>query len=590
MAARSPQGPARPVRRVALLPLDERPCNYRYPQLLGPVARVEVEVPPAGLMGLKKRPADTAGLAEWLRDAAARSDAVVVAAETLVFGGLIPSRVTELSEPEAVARLSLLRELRQSRPSLLIHVQGVILRMPSYDSDDEEPPYWATFGRRMALYSMVLDATQQGPGGWESARRAGFRVPLPPELASLDFEGLQKKRAQLEAEIPSDVRQDWQRRRARNHRVNRELARLAGEGVIDFLALIQDDSPPLGLHAREQRALARLVADLGAFRRVVLYPGADETGLVLLARHVLRGLGLRPRFSVRFSSTEGPHVVPKYEDRPLLEGVKGQITALGGLLQLAPDCGGSLDIALFVNSPDGPQSEAPFQHLPGEAVGSGRSLAEVLEALAAGIQSYPDRPAALADLAYANGADRALIEMLPAYVWPLDLAAYAGWNTAGNSLGTALAHAALRWAAQRTLSAEAEMAATRAHHQFLCLRFAEDWAYQAEVRQEMVAGPVAALGISPYSLGEHRSRLASEALSRLHTTFGRWLGAWKPYLAVHEAVLPDVRFLELEFPWDRLFEVSLTVRLGGPENDPAPPVQSAPVGWERRPQGAADRS
>lgn len=582
------------MRRLALLPLDERPCNYRYPQLLGPVAGVEVLVPPPELMGHKKRPADTGALAEWLLEAAERADGVVVAAETLAFGGLIPSRVVDVTEEQAIARLGVLKEIRRRHPALPVFVQSVILRTPAYDSDDEEPAYWATYGERLHLYSVLLHALDLGEAAWEQARRSAppsASAMVAAALRGLSFDGLRVRRAELEAEIPPDVREDWRWRRSRNHRVNRELVHYAAEGIVDFVALTQDDSFPLGLHAQEQRALTDLIAERRAFRRVLIYPGADEVGLVLLARHVLKAAGLRPRVALRFSSAVGPQVVPRYEDRPLLEGIKGHLTALGGLWE--PDFG-ACDIALFVNSPDGPQQEAPHQHLPG-AMGSGRNLPEFLEALAAALAARPERPVALADVAYANGADRALVEMLPAYVWPFDLAAYAGWNTAGNTIGSALAHAALRWVGLGQLGGEEAARAERAHRSYLSLRFAEDWAYQAVVRQEMARGPVAALGISPYALGAHRQALAGEALERLRATWQRWQATWQPELALRPA-LPgqpgqltgwrggeseargrggvgaegpaaadgrtvSVRLTALDFPWDRLFEVALSVEV-----------------------------
>ena len=582
------------MRRLALLPLDERPCNYHYPELLGPVAGVEVVVPPAELMGYKKRPADSDALADWLLQAADRADGIVVAAETLAFGGLIPSRVVDVTAEQALGRLSVLREIRRRHPGLPVFVQSVVLRTPAYDSDDEEPTYWATYGERLHLYSVAIDAVEMGEAAWEQVRPrlvVASAGPAVRELAGLSFGQLKDRLAELESEIPKDVREDWRWRRSRNHRVNRELVDYVAEGVVDFLALTQDDSPPLGLHAQEQRALANLIAERRAFRRVLMYPGADEAGLVLLARHVLRAAGLRPRIWVRFSSAVGPQVIPRYEDRPLLEGIKGHLTALGGIWE--PDLR-HCDVALFVNSPDGPQQEAPQQHLPA-AAGSGRSLAEFLEALADAVASRPERPVALADVAFANGADRTLVEMLPAYVWPYDLAAYAGWNTAGNTIGSTLAHAALRWVGLHRLSGEQSDLAERAHRRYLTLRFAEDWAYQAVVRQEMARGPVAELGISPYSLGAHRRPLAAEALARLQRTWERWQKTWQPELAVrppapdgttqamacgggerpeesqgtgerpHPAVgerrAVSVRFEALDFPWDRLFEVALKVEV-----------------------------
>ncbi|HEY8426141.1 MAG TPA: DUF4127 family protein [Limnochordales bacterium] len=550
---------------IVVLPLDERPCNHTYPGMLGAVGGVEVRVPPASLMGRKKQPADVDALAEWLKEAAETADGLVVAAETLAFGGLIPSRVVSTPTEQALARLRVLEEVRRRRPGLPIFVQGVIMRTPAYDSDDEEPPYWALYGRRLFLYSVVLDALERGEAAWEQVRGGGRTVSSPAfeaELAGVPFGGLEARRAALEGEIPQDVREEWRWRRQRNHRVNQELVRLVADGVVDFLALTQDDCFPLGIHMQEQRRLAALVAEAQAYRRVLIYPGADEVGLVLLARQALRAAGLRPRVGLRFSSTEGPRIVTRYEDRPLLETIKAHLTALGGIWE---QDFGRADIALFVNSPEGPQQEAARQDAAGGAgAGSGRNLAEFLDALADAVQSNPRRAVALADVAYANGADRALVEMLPAYVWPPDLAAYAGWNTAGNTLGSTLAHAALRWMACQRPEGPAAEHAERAHLRYLALRFIEDWGYQAVVRQEMARGPVAAMGVSPYALGPHRETLAGEARARLESVWSAWRATWQPELAAREGSGGrdvGVRITGLDFPWDRIFEVGLTVEV-----------------------------
>ena len=83
----------------------------------------------------------------------------------------------------------------------------------------------------------------------------------------------------------------------------------------------------------------------------------------------------------------------------------------------------------------------------------------------------------VADAAYPNGADPALVEALFEQVDVSRLAAYGAWNTAGNTIGVALAQAC----ASR-LAASAEQAS--AQQRFLLHRFLEDWGYQQVVRRE----------------------------------------------------------------------------------------------------------
>ena len=90
-------------------------------------------------------------------------------------------------------------------------------------------------------------------------------------------------------------------------------------------------------------------------------------------------------------------------------------------------------------------------------------------------------PVALADVAYPNGSDPLLTEMLLAPECPVvaaDLCAYGAWNTAGNTLGTVVAQAAC------ALHIGDDPKRIAAQRLFLAHRFLEDYGYQTIVRRE----------------------------------------------------------------------------------------------------------
>ncbi len=91
-------------------------------------------------------------------------------------------------------------------------------------------------------------------------------------------------------------------------------------------------------------------------------------------------------------------------------------------------------------------------------------------------------PIAIADVAYPNGADPLLFELLLSPDPPLlgrDLCAYGGWNTAGNTLGVVVAQAACS-----LYMADDPSVRSMAQKRFLAHRFLEDYGYQAKVRRE----------------------------------------------------------------------------------------------------------
>jgi hypothetical protein len=85
------------------------------------------------------------------------------------------------------------------------------------------------------------------------------------------------------------------------------------------------------------------------------------------------------------------------------------------------------------------------------------------------------RKVAVADVAFPNGAEPALVELLLENVAVHKLAAFGGWNTAGNTLGTVLGAACV------PCRDDAARLRQLAHH------LLEDWAYQSVVRDLVYA-------------------------------------------------------------------------------------------------------
>ena len=79
-------------KKILLLPLDERPCNFKFP-LLMPSADIRIIRPPRELLGNKKIPADCKEIARWVIDNVRDVYAVILSMDMLIYGGLVPSRL-----------------------------------------------------------------------------------------------------------------------------------------------------------------------------------------------------------------------------------------------------------------------------------------------------------------------------------------------------------------------------------------------------------------------------------------------------------------------------------------------------------------
>jgi len=431
--------------RIGLIPLDERPVNTRYPAQIARIAGVELHLPPPELLSSFRRPAPVEELGDWLRDLAGQLDALIVSCEMLGYGGLIASRITDEPVGSVLNHLDLLRTLKRHHPDLMILGFNLITRVSNADNAIEEPAYWEHFGVRLYRLSQLLDRLAQG------------------EAVAAELQALRN-------EIPAAHIQDFLHRRLRNHTANLAAIQLLADGTLDLLVLSSDDTSPYGLPSREKRWLAGWAAQLGLGGRLLMYPGADEVGCALLARLINTAHGVAPRFEVCYAVPGGDQVVAPYEDGPVRLTVERQVRAVGGILDhQAPD------LWLAVNPPVERRGEWHAAYAGEER----RSRLPHLQRVVEHIQQHQQlRPVVVADVAYPNGADPALIDLMRTQIDLTKLAAYGAWNTAGNTIGTALAQGC---AARLIRTATQRMA----QELFLLHRFVEDWGYQQIVRAQV---------------------------------------------------------------------------------------------------------
>lgn len=479
--------------KIGLIPLDERPVNARYPLLLARGTPHEVVVPPTQLLSAGRRAAHLDGLQAWLDAQAPQLDALIVSLEMLVCGGLIASRIGHEPLEALHARLALLRRLKAQYPRLKMLAFNVISRIARHDDALEEPDYWAVYGSRLFRFSQQLDMAQQG---------------LPaPELDA------------LRAAIPPQLLADFLGRRLRNHALNLGALALLHDGVFDALVLSSDDTSVYGLGSSEKRWLsqwAERLAYANPQAQLLMYPGADEVGCVLLARLVNQAAEQPARCAVRYYEPDGAETVAAFEDGPVRLTVERQLRAAAVPLS---DDWQTAELRLLVNPPLDSLADWPRPYTPEEAA---RRLALLI----------PDGVNAVADVAHANGADWAFLQALrPA--WPT-LLAYSAWNTAGNAIGTTIAAAVL------------------GHHYgpnqaFLAHRLIEDGLYQARVRQEARAWLME-------KTGHHDPVPAQveETAAWIEARLNAACAAWGLDYRVRGVRLPWGRTFEVDFDLERL--------------------------------------
>ena len=157
----------------------------------------------------------------------------------------------------------------------------------------------------------------------------------------------------------------------------------------------------------------------------------------------------------------------------------------------------------------------------------------------------------LADIAYTNKGDKALADDLlsPANT----LHAYSGWNTAGNTLGTVIAHYRLSQAFPQTKQA------AQAAVEFKVIRLSEDLVYQALISNDL------RLSLANQKLMNSSTTAFTADIEQIESLLTERFAPYKVQLeelfTATQEILPQVKVdvtsaeINLSFPWNRAFEV-----------------------------------
>jgi len=547
---------------IVILPLDDRPVNYDYPRLLAAIAGVDVELPPREWLGNPWRGSQHEKLVEWLKQTAPSADTIIIAADTLAYGGLIPSRSSPDSFEMAAKKLEILSELKAANSGRPIYASSVIQRVSRANSSEEEKPYWAEYGSRMFRLSYLEHKSMLN----EASRE---------EISERDS---------LKQEIPAEVYFDYQGIRSRNHKVNLHMLDLVKSGVIEYLLLPQDDTADYGWNIAEARRLQTLIRREGLTEHAITYPGADEINCVLLACCVCARSGFHPKVFPRFSSSGSATLVTEYEDRPMLELLNAHLSPLGGTVANEPD---DADFLLFINAPALKQGVGELQWM------AQFSKEELLEKVPDMLREYAEnlyvddffqttrremqtprrspeefcravveavrqgKNVAVADVAFVNGSDLILGNQLIKYPEIARLAAYGGWNTAGNTLGTVLAQATIYTSAKKNGFTPKQQ---KAHLEFLFLRFLDDYYYQARERSLCMLEDLPACGLLPTEErlpdGEITREIGKQVAARLEKQAHELEKTFQS-----SGLVKAVHVANIHLPWQRLFEICCDVKV-----------------------------
>lgn len=502
------------MKKIVVMPLDERPCNYKFIKEMTKETDYEIVLPPYELLSKKKTPGDLEGLGEWLLKAAKDAHGLVIAIDTLLYSGIIPSRLHYWDEETLKSRLKVLSTIRSEYPTLEIYAYNLIMRNPSYSSSEEEPDYYEDWGRDIHRYGYIQHKM---------------------ELKRASEEEVEEFHA-IKSRLPQKYLDDYLNRRDINFSMNQEFLGLLRDGVIDFGILPQDDSSMYGLTALDQQRVRKIISDYKINLKAYMYPGADEVTNTLVARMINKDQNVTPVIKVHYTSPMGPQLIPPYEDRPLGVTLSYQILAAGGVVGDSMD---AADCIMIVNTPGGAMLEASQYSKRGIEYTVFRNLVEAVEKAAEAVSN--NKTVIIGDVAYANGGDPDLVKLLGEKDLLFKVGGYAGWNTSSNTLGTCIPQGMLHHLYGNTKS----------HRDFLGLRYAEDLGYCTFVRQDISQNLVKKMGLSSRLLDGKSGKVAKT----IHEDLQRFVDDF-----IQDSTY-SIHVLNSFQPWNRMFEVGLDVKV-----------------------------
>ena len=509
--------------KLILIPLDTRPPCQKMVVDAGKMAGVQIITPPSEIMDYYTKEGDTKKIQKWLMDNIDKSDGVIVSIDQLLHGGLLASRESGTKQDESQILLKFMRDLKTKAKDKPIYAFNVLPRITP-------PPTLESDSKKMIKISRLID-----------------------EISIFENEDDIKLLADLKEDIKQEDLDIYLDLFRRNTALNKELINLAKEGIITKLVIGQDDGEDFGIPNMEKKSLVNYVHSLGIGNDVVMITkGADEVALSLLANFVQKKANYQPKVYVEYNDEKAMRTVMPFMAGSVGSTVEEKLVMANAKKVNSPQEAG-LILYVFIGNDENMSTQR-------------QSALKIKKYLEQG------KKVALVDLSKHFSANEVLFPTLLKEDVPInELTSYAGWNTASNSIGTALANAVIYKAIRPTFNTTNDMLAVEYNRLNINYeRFLEDYYYLKEV--------IDVMNITLKNHGyenvndldmEHNYIWMNKLLQSDMQKRANQLNNSEVFKMPFKVQTPEgvfdltIRNLQVDvfFPWPRTFEVYLDVRL-----------------------------
>ena len=285
--------------KISVIPIDNRPVCYNLVKDICSIdGSIELFIPPREWLGDLNKTADIDKLLEWL-ESLETADSIILSLDTIVYGGLIPSRRSTDTYETLKDRVEVLKNILLKKQAK-VYAFSSIMRISNNNYNEEEKEYWSLWGKKLFQYSYL---THKGE--------------------------------EFETDIPQEILDDYLATRKRNFDINKLYLEWQKEGILDTLIFSKDDCAEFGLNVMEAETLELM----GGKTKT----GADEIPLALLSRAINKDIKVYPVFT----EPEYKDCISNYEDISIEKSVFSQLELGGFKLSKTYE---SADLILVVNN------------------------------------------------------------------------------------------------------------------------------------------------------------------------------------------------------------------------------------------------
>lgn len=509
--------------KIILVPLDTRPPCQKMVIEAGKMAGVEVVTPPSEIMDYYTKPSDTKALRAWLLENISQSDGVIISIDQLLHGGLLASREAGSKEDESAEIIAFLQQLKAIAPDKPIYAFNVLPRITP-------PPTLESDSKKIIKISRLID----------EINIFGNRD---------DMELLEDLQTEINLEDLTTYKDLFKR----NTELNKALINLTNQQVITKLIIGQDDGEDFGIPNMEKRSLLNYLHSQNIpTDKVMLTKGADEVALSLFASFLQEKNNYKPKVFVEYNDDDAAGTIMPFMAGSVGSTVKEKLTIANAQIVDPPSKAG-LILYVYIGNDTNTATRITAAQQIKKYLASGKKVA-------------------LVDLSKHFYAEESLFPILLKEQVPInELTAYAGWNTASNSIGTALANAIIYKAVRPNMHSTNDILCLEYNRLLLLYnRIFEDYYYLKDVIDIINVTLLnhGYMNVNDLDMGHNyiwMNHLLQIAMDKRVDLMWRTPSAQQPFPVqtpegIYNLTIRNVR-ADVFFPWPRTFEVYLTTQL-----------------------------